>query len=105
MKEAMRQATMSQGEKIQQAEELHSSGQLTDAELEAIRIKSAAEKEFNKFQTNSQAAQTEEVVQVAQEKIERLLAEEAKEAQSSEFQKGNKQGAELQEVDVPEETP
>lgn len=99
MKEAKRQA------KIQQAEELHSSGQLTDAELEAIRIKIAAGEEFNKFQTNSQAAQTEEVVQVAQEKIERLLAEEAEEARSSEFQKGNKQEVELQEVGVQEETP
>lgn len=59
LKEAKRRYAMSPVEKMQQAEEQHASGQLTDAELEAIRIKVAAEEGFNNLQTHGQAAEAE----------------------------------------------
>ena len=83
---------MSLAEEIQQAEERHANGQLTDAELEVMRIKIAAEEEFNNLQINDQA-----VEEGAQEKIERLLAKEAREvgSQSSKLPQANEQEVEL----------
>ena len=75
LKEVKRRSAMSKAEKMQQAEEQHVSGQLTGAELEAMRIKIAAEEEFNNLQANDQSSRTEAV---AQEKIERLLKESAR---------------------------
>ena len=69
---------MSQAEKMQQAEEQHASEQLSDAELEAIRIKIDAEEGFNNLQTHGQSAEAQE----AREKVESLLAEEAKEGEA-----------------------
>ena len=40
---------MSREEKIQHAEELHAKEQLTNAELEAMWIKIAAQEEFDRF--------------------------------------------------------
>ena len=77
LEEAKRQA-----EKMQQAEEQHASGQLTDAELEAMRIKVAAGEEFSRLQASGRESLAEEVAQEAREKIERLLAEEAKEVEA-----------------------
>lgn len=92
LEEAKRQSTMSLAEEIQQAEERHANGQLTDAELEVMRIKIAAEEEFNNLQINDQA-----VEEGAQEKIERLLAKEAREvgSQSSKLPQANEQEVEL----------
>ena len=59
LKEAKRQSTMSLAEEIQQAEEQHANGQLTDAELEVMRIKIDAEEGFNNLQTHGQAAEAE----------------------------------------------
>lgn len=77
LEEAKRQAEMSPAEKMQQVKERHAKGQLTDAELEAVRIKIAAEEEFNNLQTNGQSARAEAIAQEAQEKIERLLEQAA----------------------------
>ena len=77
LEEAKRQAEMSPAEKMQQVKERHAKGQLTDAELEAMRIKIVAEEEFNNLQTNGQSAQAESIAQEAQEKIERLLEQAA----------------------------
>ena len=49
LEEAKRQTAMTPAEKMQQAEKRHASGQLTDAELEAMRIKIAAEEEFSRL--------------------------------------------------------
>ncbi len=68
LEEAKRQA-----EKMQQAEEQHASGQLTDAELEAMRIKVAAGEEFSRLQASGRESLAEEVAQEAREKMERLL--------------------------------
>ena len=93
LEETKRQAEMSPAEKMQQVKERHAKGQITDAELEAMRIKIAAEEEFNNLQTNGQSAQSEALAQEAREKIERLLAEEAKkvEAQRAVSPQANKQ--------------
>ena len=69
---------MSPAEKIQQAEERHAGGQLTGAELESMRIKSASQEEFDRLQATGQGTQEAEVTQVAQEKIERLLEKAAR---------------------------
>ena len=69
---------MSREEKIQHAEELHAKGQFTNAELEAMRIKIAAQEEFDRLQAYGQ------------------------EAQRSELPKGNGQERTHQEVDVQE---
>ena len=74
-------AAMSLAEKIQQAEERHAGGQLTGAELESIRIKSASQEEFDRLQATGQGTQKAEVAQVAQEKIERLLEEVVRQQQ------------------------
>ena len=77
LEETKRQAEMSPAEKMQQVKERHAKGQLTDAELEAVRIKIAAEEEFNNLQTNGQSSRAEALAQEAQEKIERLLGQAA----------------------------
>ena len=73
MKEAKQQAARSQAEKIQQAEEQHAGGQLADAELDRL-------------QANGEKAPAEEEAQVAQEKIERLLGQEAKKLKATQTQ-------------------
>lgn len=68
LEEGKKQAAMSQAKKIQQAEELHSSGQLTDAELEAMRIKIAVEEKFSKIQASGQESPAAKLAQEVQGK-------------------------------------
>ena len=56
---------MSQEEKIQHAEELYAREQLTDAELEAMRIKIAVQEEFDRLQANGQEVRADEGAQEA----------------------------------------